>query len=161
MDTNAKKVTHQAEPTAVHTEALKEDLMYYRSPSFRTADPAATLYRISIRDGGQTMIDDIFVTRLGCGWIVIDQNYKMTIFLPDSMRSQCTTFAGVRGTLRSYNEALRTNWGCYGGTRTAFFYFLAQFKQTPDKLPRWIDVEPYRMQMIKNQPKTLGTNLKV
>lgn len=133
------------------TPALKKDLEECDSPEPRTADEAAKLYQITIRDTA-TMIENVYVSNLREGWLIVESYKKMTIYLPhkklDSLEGKIT-FDVVRYLLEEYNKALQVNWKVYDSTMMAFYRYLLEFSGEAEDLPRWIDVEPLRWDMIE------------
>ena len=131
-----------------------------------SAPTASLLLRPVILDNC-TRIDRILISRLQHGWLVVDQDMHQTVFLPCPYKEPLEVIDDVKRVVFEYNmhaegqpNSGTITWNKHynpskiDATRWALFYYLLRLKKRvtpPLKLPRQIDVEPFRLGLIKNQ----------
>ncbi len=132
--------------------------------SARPAPIVSTLVRPVVLDN-RTRIERILVSRVSCGWLVVDQDAHHTIFLPWPCKEPLEVMDDVKRVVFEYNVHAEMRSG--GGdpiwhkhynptkicaTRWALLHYLLTLEMGDfPKIPQEINVEPIRLKMVLNQ----------
>lgn len=146
MDTYHQKILDES-----MTEDLAKYLEQYGSPKQRFADRREYVCQISIRDDS-TMIDQVYVTDVPHGKVIVCSNLKLTFYFPANhyilRNNPNPTLDTIRSVVSHFNHGLKL---VGSATILAFLYYLYKKHYVARNLPRWIDVAPLRYELIKNE----------